>query len=598
MNVLLINARSLAPKLISLVDTMEESNGSLALITETWLKRDRTVDQYIQNMADGFGYGCIRRDRQEGNGGGVAIVFNTAHVQLQQIKTGGKHEIVAAVGRRTGQRRKLVVINAYIPPAFDADASDAILARICELVGTFKRRYNSPYFIVGGDFNKRQIERELRAYPDLSLVKTPPTRGNNTLDLLFTNFPQFIRDAGVTEPIKSIQGVQTDHKTVYMNSIMPRVPQYEIQKYTYLKQTPEGDTKLKEFLCKQDWKTVFVGCQDSTCMVERMHAVFEKGMEECYDRKSSTKKTSEPPWITGGIRRLIKRRRAVFRKFGRNRAWKILKKKTKKIIKEGKEAYNKKKKEGILDGSSKKFHQCVRAFINDDKSKEWNPRNLYPDLSEQETADRLALFFNNISSEYTPLNPANIPKTYDVDLPVLTPESIVKEIKEGKKTRSRVDGDIFVNVLVDCIDTLAVPICEIYNRISCDFVWPVQWKTEHVTVIPKTPSPETEAECRNISCTNFLSKVYERIVMRWCCQYVTPKQNQYGGQKGCSTYHFLAETMDHITDHLEDSRAASVLTSIDYSKAFNRIEHEPLLCLLYTSPSPRDRQKSRMPSSA
>ena len=30
----------------------------------------------------------------------------------------------------------------------------------------------------------------------------------------------------------------------------------------------------------------------------------------------------------------------------------------------------------------------------------------------------------------------------------------------------------------------------------------------------------------------------------------------------------------------------------------NRLHGEPYICLLYTSPSPRDRQKSRMPSSA
>ena len=35
------------------------------------------------------------------------------------------------------------------------------------------------------------------------------------------------------------------------------------------------------------------------------------------------------------------------------------------------------------------------------------------------------------------------------------------------------------------------------------------------------------------------------------------------------------------------------------SLAFNAyVELEEMICLLYTSPSPRDRQKSRMPSSA
>jgi acyl carrier protein phosphodiesterase len=41
----------------------------------------------------------------------------------------------------------------------------------------------------------------------------------------------------------------------------------------------------------------------------------------------------------------------------------------------------------------------------------------------------------------------------------------------------------------------------------------------------------------------------------------------------------------------------------DYVKGKNHTKYSPfiqtgILCLLYTSPSPRDRQKSRMPSSA
>lgn len=136
---------------------------------------------------------------------------------------------------------------------------------------------------------------------------------------------------------------------------------------------------------------------------------------------------------------------------------------------------------------------------------------------------------------------------------------------------------MFINVLVEFIDVLAEPIACIYNTITVQSSWPTQWKTEFVTLIPKCAAPETESECRNISCTNFLSKVYKRFVLRWCMDYVSPKPNQFDGQTGCSTYHFVAETIDQITENLEDSRAASILTSIDYSKAFNRIEHLPLL---------------------
>ena len=44
----------------------------------------------------------------------------------------------------------------------------------------------------------------------------------------------------------------------------------------------------------------------------------------------------------------------------------------------------------------------------------------------------------------------------------------------------------------------------------------------------------------------------------------------------------------------EDNIEKTVETSIEKSPD----GEEPLACLLYTSPSPRDRQKSRMPSSA
>ena len=51
-------------------------------------------------------------------------------------------------------------------------------------------------------------------------------------------------------------------------------------------------------------------------------------MKQSYELKTTVMKSSEPSWMTNGIRRLIKRRRALFRKHGRNEDWKKLKKKT------------------------------------------------------------------------------------------------------------------------------------------------------------------------------------------------------------------------------------------------------------------------------
>ena len=190
-NFVLANARSLRPKLYSLIDTLEQIDGHIAVITETWFRDTEELSSILRDAEDVTGYGFIRRDRfqatgQDTRGGGVAIVYRKSNFEMTQLKVTGKHEIVAALGRRTGQKRKLITIGAYITPAADADTSKDFLNTLGDTVRRFKSKYCSPYFVIAGDFNKRQIAKELKEFTDLKLVKTGPTRGANTLDLIFT----------------------------------------------------------------------------------------------------------------------------------------------------------------------------------------------------------------------------------------------------------------------------------------------------------------------------------------------------------------------------------------------------------------------------
>ena len=113
------------------------------------------------------------------------------------------------------------------------------------------------------------------------------------------------------------------------------------------------------------------------------------------------------------------------------------------------------------------------------------------------------------------------------------------------------------------------------NRITVTGIWPVVWKREHVTVIPKTTNPADFGGLRNISCTLLASKIYESYVLNWAQEEVKVKLNQYGGVKGCGTTHMLVELVQEIAENLEDYRAATVITAIDYAKAFNRMSFQP-----------------------
>ena len=146
-----------------------------------------------------------------------------------------------------------------------------------------------------------------------------------------------------------------------------------------------------------------------------------------------------------------------------------------------------------------------------------------------------------------------------------------------KKPKSTVKGDIFPVLVNRAAGALAFPLTNIYNLISEGGSWPKLWKVESVTPIPKKTVPEAPNDLRNVSCTQLFSKAYESFVLDWLSTEITLRTNQYGGVKGSGSEHFLVQLWQQVLENLEDPRGASLLTSSDYSKAFNRINYAACL---------------------
>ena len=204
-------------------------------------------------------------------------------------------------------------------------------------------------------------------------------------------------------------------------------------------------------------------------------------------------------------------------------------------------------------------------------------RTLCPGESDGAVAEKLAEYFNRISQEFTALEPKDIPVTYDKVLPLLEPWEVAARIKKFRKPKSMVEGDIFPKLMTLFADQLALLLTDIYNGITVTAVWPVVWKHESVTAIPKTTHPSDFGDLRNISCTMLASKIYESYVLNWSSEEIQIKDNQYGGVRGCSTAHMLVEVWNDVGESLEDYRAGAVLSSIDYAKAFNRLSFQHCL---------------------
>ena len=65
----------------------------------------------------------------------------------------------------------------------------------------------------------------------------------------------------------------------------------------------------------------------------------------------------------------------------------------------------------------------------------------------------------------------------------------------------------------------------------------------------------------------------ESFVLDLAREEVTPKLNQFGGEPEASSTQLLIEVVDYVTRSLEDNRAGVVYSSIDFSKAFNMLDH-------------------------
>ena len=405
------------------------------------------IKEIIEDFESSSNYCFIRRDRADSRrGGGVAICFDHTKVQFSQARTPDTgHEIVAAIGRRRGQRRKILVIGVYLPPSYDADRSNECLACVNDIVQLLTARYNDPYVVVAGDFNKRNFRKATRDFPLIKPIVTPPTRGHNVLDIIATNFGDLVVDSGVCAPIRTDQeGIESDHLVVHAKVRMPRVPQYEVESYQYHRFDEQGRKKFGEWLRKADWESIYRH-NTPTEKVRELHNVFSKATNECFELKTRKKKTSEPPWMTDAIRDAIRRRRAIYRREKRqSEAWRKMKAETSKIVRERRNNFNKELKEKFMAADSARgFYQCINVLLNGNNKRKWNVRSLYPGKNDNEIAEELALFFNGISMEYEPLSREGIPKTaFPNPLLILNVTEVANRLKANKKPRSQVPGDI------------------------------------------------------------------------------------------------------------------------------------------------------------
>ena len=123
---------------------------------------------------------------------------------------------------------------------------------------------------------------------------------------------------------------------------------------------------------------------------------------------------------------------------------------------------------------------------------------------------------------------------------------------------------------------LSLPLCNLINSMFEKGVYPLLWKREIITPIPKCFPATSVDQLRPISSICNFAKIADRILADKMTADMSKNRDksQYGNEKGLSVNHYLIKMINRILTSVDRNfnteKNAVILSMVDWSKAFER----------------------------
>ena len=365
---------------------------------------------------------------------------------------------------------------------------------------------------VGGDFNNKSLAPLTTAFAELIPLKAGATRKGAHLDEIYSNVANRAVDKVILKPLEKEDGTVSDHSIVAASFLLPKQRKSTVIEFKFRPITEDGTEKFGKELLGYDWTKIEK--ETLSLSAEALNTTLEQMVEFSFPERTRRLRSSDAPWITRKIKKMIARRKRVYRSEGKSQKYKLIKKECDIAILEAKKRFL----EGIMEKvhstrNSKPYYQAVNYLKTKEAPVKWLVQSMFPGLSDCEISEIVADFFNKISQEYDPL-PDPCRHICKEDFTKYVEEyEVSARLKTFKKPKSQVKGDINPSLVNKFHDILAIPLSIIFNQTLNMLHWPQLWKNETVTVIPKNSSPASVSDLRNLSCTPLFSKVL--VVYTW-----------------------------------------------------------------------------------
>jgi hypothetical protein len=555
----------------------------IIFLTETWLNAD-----ILDSAVNLTGYQCLRKDRNSGDGGGVAAyISNDFYLHRLSEFENQDFEVLWFFARPQQLPRPLSVLLCavvYCPPSYNADTKRSLSKYIVQTCDTLLRKYVDAAIFISGDFNDFNCDCFTKQL-NLTQIVSRPTRKTKILDKLFTNCPGRYRTPEIFSPIgKSDHNVVIARPNFNVNQPRKDTPQYVVKR-SY---TPTVMSELANALNRVCWQHMYAMEDVNQQLDFYYNSVFQciNDSVPCYFVKSVS---TDKPWITHCFRQLIARRGAAFAS-GNIALYKNLRNRVNRVRKSLQTQYYLDKINHLKNDKPANWWKNLKLIcgldkgVNDDNVFQHMLYNAAP-VEKGQLANVINDFLVKVTHDIPPVDKTVLLQLRNSLDPVpdqlIVPVNAVMSALSRIKTNKSVGPDgISHRILKDMSFILAEPLTAIINTSIRLGTVPDAWKISRVTPLPKVMPPvNIETDIRPIAITNVMAKIAERFVGQFFNEYFDGviDGNQFGCVRGRSTTHALIKVVHELFHASDNPHNFIRILFVDFSKAFDRIDHNVLM---------------------
>lgn len=354
------------------------------------------------------------------------------------------------------------------------------------------------------------------------------------------------------------------------------------------------DFKMADFdglnmqLALYDWNRIL----DNSDSINSAVGLFYKILHDCFDKfipVKKIKKNTHPPWYNKQVLKLKNIKSKLHRKFKATKSlydYQVYSVARKKLVESQRIAYNSfsRTTELNLRNDPSKFW----SFVNTKKKTSGFPSVMFRGLTKSSNTEHICeLFADFFSQNYTIEDnshnyvTSNVFEMINIGYMTLTEAEICKHLMAIDINKGDGPDNVSPLFLRNCASTLAVPLCNLFNRSLSNGIFPTRWKTSSITPIFKSGSRSNIENYRGIAILPTIGKFFESLV----CNLLTPylkhviSESQHGFFTGRSTTTNLIEFFSYVVSVVESGGQVDVIYT-DFSKAFDRVCHSYLIAKL------------------